>query len=92
MDATENSSIEARLDKYNETSTVVMNAFAADQGISITSAAGNASAGHSNSQTGTWLYRPGAAPLAVPEPSTFSMLAFCGIAMAGYSRLRRRRK
>jgi hypothetical protein len=26
MDATENSSIEARLDKYNETSTVVMNA------------------------------------------------------------------
>ena len=28
----------------------------------------------------------------VPEPSTFSMLAFCGIAMAGYSRLRRRRK
>jgi hypothetical protein len=29
---------------------------------------------------------------AVPEPSTFSMLAFCGIAMAGYTRLRRRRK
>ncbi len=29
---------------------------------------------------------------AIPEPSTFSMLAFCGIAMAGYSRLRRRRK
>ena len=28
----------------------------------------------------------------VPEPSTFCMLAFCGIAMAGYSRLRRRRK
>ena len=28
----------------------------------------------------------------VPEPSTFSMLAFCGIAMAGYSRLQRRRK
>jgi hypothetical protein len=30
--------------------------------------------------------------VAIPEPSTFSMLAFCGIAMAGYSRLRRRRK
>jgi hypothetical protein len=28
----------------------------------------------------------------IPEPSTFSMLAFCGLAMAGYSRLRRRRK
>ena len=37
---------------------------------------------------GTWVYRPAV----VPEPSTFSMLAFCGIAMAGYSRLRRRRK
>lgn len=37
---------------------------------------------------GTWVYRPGV----VPEPSTFSMLAFSGIAMAGYSRLRRRRK
>jgi hypothetical protein len=35
---------------------------------------------------GFWLVRP------IPEPSTFSMLAFCGIAMAGYSRLRRRRK
>jgi hypothetical protein len=37
---------------------------------------------------GTWLVRPHV----IPEPSTFSMLAFCGIAMAGYSRLRRRRK
>jgi hypothetical protein len=35
---------------------------------------------------GHWLVR------VVPEPSTFSMLAFCGIAMAGYTRLRRRRK
>jgi hypothetical protein len=40
---------------------------------------------------GTWIYRTGAASV-VPEPSTFSMLAFCGIAMAGYTRLRRRRK
>jgi hypothetical protein len=37
---------------------------------------------------GTWLVRPHV----IPEPSTFSMLAFCGIAMAGYIRLRRRRK
>jgi len=37
---------------------------------------------------GHWLVRPHV----IPEPSTFSMLAFCGIAMAGYSRLRRRRK
>jgi hypothetical protein len=37
---------------------------------------------------GHWLVRTHV----IPEPSTFSMLAFCGIAMAGYSRLRRRRK
>ena len=37
---------------------------------------------------GTWVYKAGI----VPEPSTFTMLAFSGIAMAGYSRLRRRRK
>ena len=37
---------------------------------------------------GTWLVRPHV----IPEPSTFCMLAFCGIAMAGYSRHRRRRK
>ena len=37
---------------------------------------------------GTWLVRPHV----IPEPSTFCMLAFCGIAMAGYSLLRQRRK
>ncbi len=41
---------------------------------------------------GTWIFRQGAAESVVPEPSTFTMMAFCGIAMAGYSRLRRRRK
>ena len=40
-------------------------------------------------EMGHWLVRTSPA---VPEPSTFSMLAFCGLAMAGYSRLRRRRK
>ncbi len=38
---------------------------------------------------GAWLF---SATRPVPEPSTFSMLAFCGFAMAGYTRLRRRRK
>ena len=44
------------------------------------------------SEVGHWLVRTSPAELVVPEPSTFSMLAFCGLAMAGYSRLRRRRK
>jgi len=40
--------------------------------------------------SGHWLVRT--TPSVVPEPSTFSMLAFGCIAMAGYNRLRRRRK
>jgi hypothetical protein len=43
-----------------------------------------------NTDIGTWLYRP--TTVVIPEPSTFTMLAFCGIAMVGYTRLRRRRK
>ncbi len=51
---------------------------------------GGAVGANSYVNVGTWLYRDGSG--AVPEPSTFTMLAFCGLAMAGYSRLRRRRK
>ena len=46
-----------------------------------------------NSGVGHWLVQttPSQDNI-IPEPSTFSMLAFCGLAMAGYTRLRRRRK
>jgi len=42
-------------------------------------------------ELGHWLVRTSPSEV-VPEPSTFSMLAFGCIAMAGYTRLRRRRK
>ena len=41
---------------------------------------------------GHWIVQTSPSQDIVPEPSTFSMLAFGCIAMAGYTRLRRRRK
>jgi hypothetical protein len=61
-------------------------------GWSTTASHDNYSRGGAYEWVGHWLVRTSPSEGVVPEPSTFSMLAFCGIAMAGYSRLRRRRK
>jgi len=59
---------------------------------SYTDGTGTRSVGESRYFVGHWLVQTTPSGNIIPEPSTFSMLAFCGIAMAGYTRLRRRRK